>query len=200
MSKKVLLSVTAVALLAMTAFAGNYKYENWPSGDYTKVVTYQDKIPVLLDTVKVEIHIPYFVIIHPQLPVIKLEQVGSDGNERFHFRGCALGKDSKDKSLKPTVHANFKAELSTKITLTDNGKNIDTKDSKWTHGVDKSADPDPYHTDCGSWPKAKTLIINATEETVLDIWCDVTLLNLMAFHQCQTVHVADIDLYILAKQ
>lgn len=179
MSKKVLLSVAAVALLAMTAFAGDYKYEDWPTATYTKTVTDTKEVPTLIETIPVYIHIPYYVIIDPQNAEIKLEQVGQEGDERFHFAGTAYGKKD-NKKVKPKVHANFDATLSTGLNVLDAGKQLDTKDSVWSHDVS---------------PKD----IVATTPTELTITCSVTKVNLMAFHQCQTLHVADVLLYIMHK-
>jgi hypothetical protein len=177
MSKKVLLSVAAVALLAMTAFAGDYKYEDWPTGTYTKTVTDSQQVPALILTIPVEIHIPYYVIIEPQNCKIKLEQVGLEGDERFHFAGVAKCK-VKNNWVKPTIHANFDATLSTGLNVLQAGKDLDTKDSVWSHDVD---------------PKS----ISATTPTELTISCSVTKVNLLAFHQCQTLHVADVLLKII---
>jgi hypothetical protein len=178
MSKKVLLSVAAVALLAMTAFAGDYKYEDWPTGTYTKTVTDTQKVKALILTIPVEIHIPYYVIIEPQDCKITLEQVGLDGDERFHFAGTALCmKDGKYK-VKPVIHANFNATLSTSLNILQAGQDLDTKDSVWSHSVTPGS-------------------ITATTPTELTIACSVTKVNLLAFHQCQTLHVADVLLKII---
>ena len=180
MSKKVLLSVAAVALLAMTAFAGDYKYENWPTGEYTKTVTDTKEVPTLIEVIDVWIHIPYYVIVDPQPLKIDLKQVGNDGDERFHFRGEAVGK--KDKNwIKPIIQANFDADLTTKVVTNDDGKKLSsTTDpkSKWTCGVSPSS-------------------IVATTPTELTIFCDVTHVKLLAFQQCQTLKVAEVLLYIM---
>jgi hypothetical protein len=179
MSKKVLLSVAAVALLAMTAFAGDYKYEDWPTATYTKTVTDTKEVPALIETIPVKIHIPYYVIIDPQNAEIMLKQVGQDGDERFHFAGTAYGVKDK-KKVKPKVHANFPATLSTGLEILQAGKDLDTKNSVWSHDVD---------------PKT----IAPTVPTELTITCSVTKVNLMAFHQCQTLHVANVLLYIFPQ-
>jgi hypothetical protein len=180
MSKKVLLSVAVVALLAMTAFAGDYKYESWPTMQSTATKTIKVDEPQLIETIPVKIHIPYYVIIDPQNTEIMLEQQGEEGNERFRFKGSAKVQSGDNKGTKPTIHANFDAALGTDLTVLADGSALDTKDSKWTHGVT----PDT---------------ISACVPAELDIWCQVTLVDLLAFQQCQTKHVADIDLYILPQ-
>jgi hypothetical protein len=171
--------VAAVALLATTAFAGDYKYEDWPTEAYTKTVTDKRDAPVLIETIPVKIHIPYYVIIDPQNAEIMLKQVGLEGDERFHFAGTAYGVKDK-KKVKPVVHANFDATVSTGLNILQAGKDLDTKNSVWSHDVN---------------PKD----IVATTPTELTITCSVTKVNLMAFHQCQTLHVADVLLYIMHK-
>jgi hypothetical protein len=176
MSKKVLLIVAAVAMLAMTAFAGDYKYEDWPTATYTKKVTDTREVPALIETIPVYIHIPYYVIIEPQDTSIMLEQVGLQGDERFHFAGTAVNGDGD----KPVIHANFDADLSVEVDTTSDGDDLDTKDSVWTATVT----PDQ---------------ITATTPATLTITCDVTHVNLLAFHQCNTLHVADVLLYIFPR-
>ena len=198
MSKKVLLSVAAVTLLAMTAFAGEYKYEDWPTATYTKTVTDTQEVRTLIETFDVMIHIPYFVIVDPQNGVIWLKQVGQEGNERYHFRGIAIGKDKDNKNVKPAVTANFPAVLTTSLKIEDDGKDLDTKDSKWTHGVDAAANQsNPRDTNDAPWPKATSTNLAPLVRKILDVWCDVTLLNLMAFEQCSNLHVATVSLYIM---
>lgn len=203
MSKKILLSIAAVAVLAMTAFAGDFKYEDWPTATYTKTVTDTRQVPFIVEIIPVEIHIPYYVILDPQPLKIKLKQVGQEpdsGADRFFFRGIALGKDGDNKTVKPTIHANYNATLSTTLAKTADGDALDTKDSDWQSGVDAAADQgNPRNTDPNPWPKAKTLDINATNPTILDIWCSVDKLNLLAFHQCNTLHVADVSLWIMKR-
>jgi hypothetical protein len=179
MSKKVLLSVAAVALLAMTAFAGDYKYEDWPTEQYTKTVTDKRDAPQLIETIPVYIHIPYYVIIDPQNSEINLKQVGQEGDERFHFAGTAYGVKNK-KKVKPVVTTNFDATVHTELVKTDDGKALQTKDSVWSHDVN---------------PKD----IPKLTPTELTITCSVTKVNLMAFAQCQTLRVADVLLYIMHK-
>jgi hypothetical protein len=198
MSKKVLLSVAAVALLAMTAFAGDFKYEDWPTATYTKTVTDTREVPTLIEVIPVEIHIPYYVIVYPQNEKIMLKQVGQEGDERFHFRGVAFGKDDKNKKRKTQVHTNFPATLSTNLVVLPPGKALETpKKTKWTHGVDAAADHNPYNLNEGPWPKATTCVAAPTVPLTIDPWVDVTMVNLMAFHQCQTLHVADLLLLIM---
>jgi hypothetical protein len=179
MSKKVLLSVAAVALLALTAFAGDYKYEDWPTEQYTKTVTDKRDAWALIETFPVRIHIPYYVIIDPQNGEIMLKQVGQEGDERFHFAGTAYGKKN-NKKVKPVIHTNFPATLRTKLVKTDDGKALQTKNSVWSHDVN---------------PKD----IVALSPTELTITCSVTKVNLMAFAQCQTLRVADVLLEIMHK-
>jgi hypothetical protein len=179
MSKKVLLSVAAVALLAMTAFAGDYKYEDWPTEQYTKTVTDKRDAPQVIETFPVKIHIPYYVIIDPQNGEIILKQVGQEGDERFHFAGTAYGVKDK-KKVKPVITTNFPATLSTKLNVLQAGKDLDTKNSVWSHDVN---------------PKD----IAPQSPTELTITCSVTKVNLLAFQQCQTLHVADVLLYIMHK-
>ena len=179
MSKKVLLSVAAVALLAMTAFAGDYKYENWPTATYTYKVTGTQDVKTLIESIPVSIDIPYYVIIDPQNTEIKLEQVGQEGDERFHFRGEAKVQSGDNAGTKPTIHANFDASLGTGLTKTDDGNALSTPDAtNWSHGVS----PDT---------------IVAGSPTELTIFCDVTHVDLLAFQQSQTKHVADVLLYIM---
>lgn len=178
MSKKVLLSVAAVALLATTAFAGDYKYENWPTATYVKTSVGEREVPTLIEVIDVWIHIPYYVIVDPQPLKIDLEQVGNIGDEKFHFRGEALGYTGK-KWVKPTIHANFDADLTTKVVTNDDGKALSTPDkTKWTCGVSPSS-------------------ITKTVPTELTIFCDVTHVDLLAFHQCQNLKVAEVLLYIM---
>jgi hypothetical protein len=203
MSKKILLSIAAVTVLAMTAFAGDWKYEDWPTATYTKTVTDTKEVPFIIETIPVEIHIPYYVILWPQPLKIELKQVGTSpdsGDDRFFFRGIAIGRDGDNKKVKPTVHANYNATLSTKLTKTSDGDALDTKNSNWQSGVDASADQgNPRNIDPNPWPKSATLDIVATTPVILDIWCSVDKLNLLAFHQCNTLHVADVDLLIMKR-
>lgn len=187
MSKKVLLIVAAVALLAMTAFAGDYKYEDWPTESYTKTVTDARKAPLLIDTIPVHIHIPYYVDIDPQNTEIMLEQVGQSpdsGSDRFEFYGEAKVQSGDNAGTKPTIKTNFNGNLSTKLTKTADGNALSTggnNPSVWTHGVNPSA-------------------VTALQWEVLTIWCRVTKVKLLAFVECSTKHVADIELYITATQ
>jgi hypothetical protein len=198
MSKKVLLSVAAVTLLAMTAFAGEYKYEDWPTATKTVPTTITHEVRTLIETIPVKIHIPYFVIVSPQNSEIMLKQVGQDGNERYHFRGIAIGKDGDNKKVKPAVTANFSAVLTTSLSVSDDGKALDTKNSVWTNGVDEAANQsNPRDTNPNPWPKATSTNLVPQVRKILDIWVDVTLLNLMAFEQCSTPTVGTVSLYIM---
>ena len=190
MSKKVLLSIAAVALLAMTAFAGDYKYEDWPTAtyQYTKTVQDTEEVPALIEIIPVKIHIPYYVIVWPQTSEIILEQVGQSGDERFHFAGTAKWTDSKGKKHKPKIKANFAASLTVSLRFKDDTgaayPDINSYDSKgkklsvWTATVDPTS-------------------IVALTEYELTITCDVTKVNLMAATQCSWLHVADVLLYIM---
>jgi hypothetical protein len=179
MSKKVLLSIAAVALLAMTAFAGDYKYEDWPTEQYTKTVTDSRHEWQLIEDIPVKIHIPYYVIIDPQNAEIKLEQVGQEGDSRFHFAGTAYGKVNNHK-VKPKITTNFNATLKTKLVIKQPGHDLDTKDSVWSHDVT---------------PKDIVELV----PTELTITCGVTKVNLLAFARCSKLTVADVLLYILPK-
>jgi hypothetical protein len=178
MSKKVLLSVAAVALLATTAFAGDYKYEDWPTEKYTKTVTDSRHEWQLIEDIPVKIHIPYYVIIEPQNAEIMLEQVGQEGDSRFHFAGTAYG--GKKMNEKPKITTNFNATLKTVLEIKQPGHDLDTKDSVWSHDVT---------------PKDIVELV----PTELTITCGVTKVNLLAFARCSKLTVADVLLYILPK-
>ena len=183
MSKKVLLCVAAVALLAMTAFAGDYKYEDWPTGSYTYTKTHSatEEVRALVLTIPVWIHIPYYVIIEPQDCRIDLEQVGQEGAERFHFAGTAQCRDGDGNyTVLPVIHTNFDATLSTDVSVTTDGHALEghEPDSVWSSTVTPSA-------------------ITAGSPAALTITCDVTHVDLLAFVQCNNLHVADVLLYIM---
>jgi len=183
MSKKVLLSVAAVALLAMTAFAGDYKYEDWPTGTYTYKATGEKEVVELIETIPVTIHIPYYVIINPQDTSIVLKQVGLEGAERFIFAGHAKIQSGDHAGDKPVIHTNFNATLSTGLVKLAAGDDISTggmNPSVWTTSVDPT-------------------LIDALSPTELTITCRVTKVNLLAFVRCSTLHVADVLLYIIPR-